>query len=713
MLNRTGMSAGIQKIMNLPMFRAIQQGLNFALPVLLIGSAALIIASIPIPAYQGWVRSFSRGVIVDTCNLVHTGTFGILSLYVTMVVSYSYAVESASDMPYCLLGVPITALICFVLVCGSASFNYAVSAFGAEGMFTALTSTIVSSWMYVRIARLMHFPLRVYADGADRNFNLSVDAVLPALIVVTLFATGMAVLATFFDVVGLHDLLIDALSKLFHGRNFFSGMLFVFLTTLLWFFGIHGSNVLEGPCERIFVPGLAENAALIAADKAPNVILTKPFFDVFIFIGGCGTSLALLLILLFVSKRGANRRLAKLSALPVFFNINEIILFGLPIVLNPGLLIPFVLTPLACYLLAYGAMSLGLVPLTTMNVEWTTPLLLGGWQTTGSISGALLQLCCVLTGVAIYWPFVRSYERKQEGLNLVQMDQLVTLMKRSENDNAPVALLDQRGALGSLVRTLVSDLHWAIESNAFDVYYQPQYSDEGNCIGAEALLRWRDRQFGLIYPPLAIKLAEESDLLISLEEKIFNRVVNDLPLLKEVLGDGAKISVNVTGNTIQHPSYEAFLRSMVQSGRVGRRDIWLEVTEQMAISASTAIEERFRRIVDMGFPLIIDDFSMGNTSVKYLQSGNFQMVKLDGSLIRGMKDNPRNLQIISSIVFLSKSLNFSVLAEFVETAEQRNILSAHGCHLYQGYLYSPALPLRDLNKKIQFLTANVSRNPLS
>jgi EAL domain-containing protein (putative c-di-GMP-specific phosphodiesterase class I) len=102
----------------------------------------------------------------------------------------------------------------------------------------------------------------------------------------------------------------------------------------------------------------------------------------------------------------------------------------------------------------------------------------------------------------------------------------------------------------------------------------------------------------------------------------------------------------------------------------------------------------------MGYPLVIDDFAMGYTSIKYLQGNEFDMVKLDGSLVREM-DNPRNNEIITSIVSLAKALGFTVLGEYVETREQQIQLEKLGCTRYQGYLYSPAVPFEDFLKKMK------------
>lgn len=136
--------------------------------------------------------------------------------------------------------------------------------------------------------------------------------------------------------------------KLFEavGQGFFGTLLLVLSIHVLWFFGIHGSNMLEAVTQRIFENGLAVNQALEAAGQTPTEIYTKSFLDTFVMMGGCGTCLCLVIAVLVAGRQPSNRRLAKLAAAPVLFNINELMVFGLPLVLNPTLLIPFLLVPL-------------------------------------------------------------------------------------------------------------------------------------------------------------------------------------------------------------------------------------------------------------------------------------------------------------------------------------------------------------------------------
>lgn len=154
-----------------------------------------------------------------------------------------------------------------------------------------------------------------------------------------------------------------------------------------------------------------------------------------------------------------------------------------------------------------------------------------------------------------------------------------------------------------------------------------------------------------------------------------------------------EISFNITPDRLSDDRFVDQLREQQAQLDFGPHHLGVEITEQVALSSTDEMDKRLQVLRDCGLALIMDDFGMGHSSMLYLQNQPFQMVKLDGKLVRSLMENDRSSSIIASIAELSATLDFELLAEFVETAEQRERLAALGCRLYQGYLYSPALPL--------------------
>lgn len=249
---------------------------------------------------------------------------------------------------------------------------------------------------------------------------------------------------------------------------------------------------------------------------------------------------------------------------------------------------------------------------------------------------------------------------------------------------------------GDFAKNLCADLVHDIERGQITLAYQPQYSYEGNCIGAEALLRWHHPLYGYVYPPLVIKLAEEAGLLPTLEEEVVKKTLSDMPRINKRFGEGIKISFNITGTTVVTPRFLQFCRRLDAKEPFAGKNLCIEVTEQATLDfEKPATREAFAELHNMGLLLAIDDFSMGQTSLNYLKDSMFDIIKIDGSLVKGLFTHQNCREIISSITNLSSTLSLLVLAEYVETEEEREVLHEIGCDYYQGYLYSPAVFLAD------------------
>lgn len=177
--------------------------------------------------------------------------------------------------------------------------------------------------------------------------------------------------------------------------------------------------MMEPIMESVYLPAINANAEAFQAGEEIPYIVTKPFFDGFMYLGGTGATLALIVAVLLVGRAHKHYyQVSKLSVAPGLFNINEPVLFGFPIILNPILIVPFLLTPIILVIVSYSALSLGLVPKTIAFIPWTTPPVIGGFLATGSWRGAALAIINFIISVMIYVPFVkvaaRNYLRDQK-----------------------------------------------------------------------------------------------------------------------------------------------------------------------------------------------------------------------------------------------------------------------------------------------------------
>ena len=697
---------GFSRVENLIGFKAITRGLTLTIPILLVGSFCLILLNLPIEAYQNAVMGFP--LFREFLRSIHGVTLGAYSLYAVISVSFSYAqsyAEKNGDL--FIYGAPFAGLGAYLLLIGMGSADFSISVLRTRSLFIALISGLISSALYCFMMNRSRTRKKSYGSTTDGFFNRAIKAITPIVLIVV----GAAIINTFVGILShtssLEELLFRGISDWFPSEtaSLGSGLLYVFLNNILWFFGLHGANMLSGVADNVFVAGTEINAQLIAGGMLPSEVITKTSLDVFVSIGGAGALLSLLIVVLAFGKRENIKKLSGMASVPMLFNINEIMLFGLPVIWNPTMLIPFILVPIVNLFILYGATIGGFVPYVSVDVSWITPPLVGGYIATGSFAGVILQAVNLLVGALIYLPFLRMYEANLESTELNEYQNLLSRFQQAECERKRLNLITLPGAAGLVAQALADDLRRAVNEGSFDLHYQPQFDIYDKGIGAEALLRWEHSTHGVIYPPLIVKLAEESGLLEELEQAVFDRALDDAKKIQNLSATGIidpnfAISVNATARALQD---EKFVNRVIEGVKHRALDpgrLILEATEHDALAFNDRTRCFLERLVSAKIHLAIDDFSMGHTSFRYLETSAFSIVKLDGSIARGVMANMRYAEIVSSITNLSEQLSFKVLAEYVESREQRDVLESLGCSYFQGYYYCPAVPFNEMVKRV-------------
>lgn len=666
--------------------KTIHGGLLLALPLVIIGAISLTITSIPIPAYQTFIHSLLDGKAYSIFNLIFTYAFSTLPLIFLFTMSFSFGKAVCNDINE-ILYYPVITFCAFLIFMDSPSLKFS-DIFGNTQTFTSIVITI-STCSSLYILRSCKFTnMQLYLKNPTSVFISVYKMLIPSLAVLLFFS----IVNTFFSA-NLKDSFIHIHRTLFEslGMNMGSAILYAFIEHLYWFFGIHGSNVLDGVTYSMMEPLTKANMEAVANGFAAKETYTHTFLYAFVWMGGSGAVLSLLLSIFFFTKNSHMNRIARFSLLPCLLNIGEIITIGLPIICNPIFLLPFIAVPIFCVISTSLAMQWGIVPVPTHLISWTAPILFSGYIVTGSVAGSFLQLFNLTIGVLIYKPFVQYYEKTEIIKFKQNFDALVNEVIRCER-LGKTPYFHGNNELEETSRNLTFDLRQAIKKKELHLYYQPQVNYDGTLYGGEALLRWKHPQLGFIYPPLIIFLAKEEGFLDELGISLIEMAFSDLQRLTDELDDPVKISVNVAPPQLYNQDFCKQVQALLQNYHFNNSTIAFEITEQIALSGAIEIMERLRELRKMGILLSMDDFGMGHSSVLYLQDSEFDIVKLDGSLTKKFLTNERSVDIISSITQLSQKFNYKVVAEYVETAEQREKLSLLGCHIYQGWLYSPAIP---------------------
>ncbi len=679
---------------------AVRNGILMTIPAVMAGSIALLLISIPLDGYQNALQALWGGALYQIFSVAHGATLGSISLLMLLAISYSYADTTRMSGKEI---VPLVSLCAYIAFTMGEDLSIHPTIFQSTWLFYAILVALSSSALFVGLLNRLPFHLKTYADGENALFRQVFATILPAAMVIALAAVLNRLLTTLFGGVDLQTLLSDFNAALFSriGINLGSGLLFILLMHLMWFFGIHGSNILDNVARSVFEPIVEHNCRQIAAGQVPAEIVSKTFFDTFVLFGGCGTMLCLILAIFLCDRRRSVRKLSKIALVPAVFNMNELMMFGIPVVFNPLYFIPFLLTPLVLTLVSYLATFIGLVPHTIHSVEWTTPIFLSGYVATDSAAGSLLQLFNLALGTCIYIPFVKLSQAYQRRRVKEQIFRLTELVKRAEEEGREPQLTTMTGSPGLTAKGLAADLQEAIRSRSLELYYQPQVNSDGKIVGAEALLRWKHNIAGFLYPPLVIALAKEAGLMDQLDAFIIGQTCDDMERLTADFPRPLQVSLNLTAEQIASPKVIDSILQETGRRRFGASQLGVELTEQAMFNISPASSELLDRLRQAGILVLMDDFGMGHSSMMHLQHHQFDVVKLDGALVRDIETNPRSREIVSSILYLSRSLHFQVLAEYVETTAQRDVLRELGCLIYQGWLYSPALPFEELKEYIR------------
>lgn len=243
---------------------------------------------------------------------------------------------------------------------------------------------------------------------------------------------------------------------------------------------------------------------------------------------------------------------------------------------------------------------------------------------------------------------------------------------------------------------MANRLRGALSQNDFHQYYQPQVNHAGRVVGVEALLRWHDPKLGDISPSAFIPLAESLHLIVDIDRWVLRQACRVAGTWRKdpLLGKVA-ISINVSAEFFSLDEFIDEVTGYLTQFGADPTQIMIELTEGTVVEDTEANILKIRALHDAGLSIAIDDFGTGNSSLAYLRLFDVDQIKIDQRFIRDMVQDERSLSITTFIIQLARELGYQTLAEGVETSAQRQQLVALGCDLFQGYLFSKAVPLAE------------------
>ena len=665
------------------------------MPIMIIGAYAVVINNLPIPPYQEFMLKFLGPSWKNFGELAFNSTTQIATIMVVFNICNNlanwYNANKNTKLHAGIAGmVGISCYIAMSLSVKDASY-IPFSAVGVTSFFGAMLLSILTGEMFIGLCcrkRLAQF----IDDDPDVEAPLAFASVVPAVIVIFSFVILRFAIISFGVEEGLTDIINYFLRKPYetNSQSVGTAILYNISTHIMWLFGIHGNNVLDGVATGVFPQVASANGAII----------TKTFFDVFVYMGGSGTTLALLIALILYGRSENYRTLFKYAFPNGLFNINEPVIFGLPIVLNPIFAIPFVLTPCIIFFTTYFTVKFGLIAPIINDVSWAIPVFVSGYAATGSYTGILLQLFNLFIATTIYIPFVRLSEALSEiHFNMAYKDLVNIVTKDFSSSRRLLAHFDETG---TVARQLASELENAFIKKEMFLHYQPIVDVKKNKThSVEALLRWQHPKHGMVNPMLTIALAEETGLIDELGLWIIEEAIRQRALwTKEGLPD-FPVSVNVSGKQLNTVGFSQQVLGILNQIGVPTSLLKLEITETVALVENETTRDNLIELDAKGINIAMDDFGVGHSSLIYLRTMPIHTLKIDSSLSRDVVNQKASLDIISTIYDLCRLMKIETVVEHVENQEQLQKLTQVGDFLIQGYLFSRPLPGSDIRKFIQ------------
>ena len=382
-----------------PHLSAIRAGMVAVVPLIIVGGIFMIVAYLPIAGWDARVAPYRPLLEVPV-----TATFGLLGI----VACFSIAAELARHLKQePLVSASMAGVVFLMLQIDIADQALGMDGLGSKGLFTAMLIALVT--------------VHVQKFFSDRNLVIRLPASVPAIVYESFLSlTPLFFLIVMFWVLrfvaGVDiDAVVQAVFKpLVFALNTLPGILvYAFLVTMLWSVGINGDNAVDAVVAPIFLQYLAANVEAVSTGQPLPYVTAYGFFTTFVNVGGTGATIALALVL-WRSKDPGFQRVSRLSLPTQIFQINEPMFFGLPIVLNPIFMIPYVLNALILTSVSYLLMQWDVIHKPFVNVPWTTPPIIGHYLVSGGDwRAAVWGAASIAIAAMVYLPFARTAERQR------------------------------------------------------------------------------------------------------------------------------------------------------------------------------------------------------------------------------------------------------------------------------------------------------------
>lgn len=392
----------------------LRDAFMLAFPLTMFGSIVVVICNLP------FLNDEMKALLNELLGSGQSATMSIMTVFVTFGIGYylskSYDVEGIFGGAISFASFLILTPFFVTSDSGETISNVlSLDRLGAKGMFLGMIVSFIAAEIYSRTSR-KGWQIKM-PDSVPPAVAKSFAALIPAILTLSIFTAINAIVT-----VGLNTNLHDVIYNIIQvplvglGSSIWATLLAIFFIQFLWFFGLHGQILVNSVMDPVWNTLMFENLEAYKAGEHLPHIITKPFMEVFtVGLGGSGMTLAVVIIMAFFLRKKQYRDVGRLALGAGIFNVNEPVIFGLPIVLNATILIPWVIAPIIVTAFNYFVMAIGIVPAPTgVSVSWTVPIFFSGIIATNSLAGGLLQIVDFILVGFIWYPFLRMLDKQED-----------------------------------------------------------------------------------------------------------------------------------------------------------------------------------------------------------------------------------------------------------------------------------------------------------
>ena len=553
----------------------------------------------------------------------------------------------------------------------SISFNDQSFLIKDSMILRAILVGILNYFLFIAIKKFSNIFEKISFFKNNNNFFVS-ENILLGILHLTILSF------IYFLIFKIYPNLTFDLSKNLHFTNSLSTpLIYNFIILLPWLFGINGSNLVNSSYVELF-KNSQHNIKEFFNNSGNIRYFDESFYNLYINIGGNGATLCLL-IALFIYRKNEYKRFLKLAIIPSLFNINEIVVYGLPIVGNVLLIIPFILVPTVFTILTYFALLFKFIQPSMIYTSWLTPTVISGFASSqGNFKVVIWQIFLITIGTLIYLFFLKKFMHANTSNTLSNIS---SINDTSPNFSVGGTHIDYIVKFNEAKRKL----NGLLNKGHLTLYFQPIIDVSKNQIKKmEVLVRINHEELGIVNPYFisyfkTLHKTADLDYWVIEEAFIYGRRLNNIE--RDFI-----LSINISAETFIQKSFCDNIMELVNKHSVNPNNFNLEIVEEVCILDMKNAKEKILLLKKLGFTIAIDDFGTGYSSLIYLIDLPVNYIKIDREFVQSLKYT-RGETILKNIIQLCKSVGCQVIVEGVETEKELFILKSLSVEMIQGYYF--------------------------